>query len=107
MGESDYDTVLGEIVKFFGNTPTFPPIFTNVPQIPMIKSIFEQLCSEKADLDNFKIYPLFQLLFMLKREAASYGIDENQGFASIHIAQSMIDRDQYDYQREIACNVSS
>lgn len=106
MGEQNYDTIIGDIVQFFGNLETFPPFFTNINQMEMVQSVIAQLCQDDIYFSNFKIYPLHQLFFTLKREAISYGLDEDKGFASIHIAQAMIDRDQYDYNKDIACNVS-
>lgn len=55
--------------------------------------------------DSFKIYPLSQLFFELKNESCKYGLDAEQGFASVHIAQAMLDRDQYDYRQDISCAV--
>lgn len=82
-------------------------MFTNTDQVPVLKSIIEQLCQNSyEDPKNFRVYPITQLLFVWKQETSKFALNEGGAFYSVHIAQSMIDRDQYDYRENLACTVS-
>lgn len=83
------------------------PLFTSANHIPVIKSFFEQFCMlDNIDPNTYKVYPLNQLFFVLKQEACKYGMDLDKGFDSIHVAQAILDRDQYDFREGLACAVS-
>lgn len=83
-----------------------PPLFTDQHQLPVVRSIVQQLCEAAGrDPGTVRVYPLVRLFFVLKREATRYGLDETVGFPSEHVAQAMLDRDQYDHRSEIACEL--
>lgn len=108
LGENNYANILQNILKFFDATDSrsLPPMFTDNDQVPVVKSIIEQLCKDSyEDPLNFRVYPIAQLFFVLKGETSKYTLDEAGAFFSVHIAQTMIDRDQYDYRSNIACAV--
>lgn len=111
-GQRDYAKILREITDFIGkdcaDKKKLPPLFTDVKQVDEVKSYITQFCQD-ADIDpeRYRIYPLSQLLFVLKKEACQFGLDETlTGFPSIHIAQDIINRDPYDFLIEFACDVS-
>lgn len=82
-------------------------MFTDTDQVPVIKSIIDQLCKESnQDPSIFRVYPIAQLFFVFKGEASKYALDGTGAFFSVHIAQTLIDRDQYDYRANIACSVN-
>lgn len=109
FGEKNYSNILQNILNFCGvnSSSSLPPMFTDTDQIPAIKSIIDQLCKDTdEDPLNFRIYPIAQLFFVLKGETCKYTIEGTGAFYSVHIAQTMLDRDQYDYRANIACTVS-
>jgi hypothetical protein len=71
----------------------------------MIKSFISEFC-EVADAspDRYRIYPIHQLFFDLKEEAAKNNVEERSGFPTINVAEAQLTRDQYVYLRNTACN---
>ena len=105
LGESDFKKIFQDMIEFCGNPPKddFPPLFTHKNQIDMIESFQNQFC--KDQILPYRIYPLGELFFQLKRATAQTR-DGQISFTSIHIAEAHIDRDTYDFRKGIACTVS-
>lgn len=106
IGETNYSRLLKEMVMFIADdgAEELPPLFTRRAEVPIVKSIIAQFCADaKEDESLFRVYPLEELFFVLKKAAAKQGQDLDEGFASIHVAHSYLDRDQYECQSGISC----
>lgn len=103
-GEKNYQSILKQIHKFMGKNE-LAPLFTLKENIPMIKSFLHQFCEMSEEESRHRVYPLHELFFVIKEEAAKNSV-EGEAFQSIHIPDAHLNRDQYIYLRDTACNVS-
>ncbi|XP_063699028.1 protein maelstrom homolog isoform X2 [Culicoides brevitarsis] len=109
LGESEFDTILVQILEFFteerSSRDAAFPVFVNDPEMEMCESILRDFC-EKSELefDLVKVLPL--TFFFQKLVAAVFKVycDEESKF-SFAIAQSHLERDAYDYHRGNGCQL--
>lgn len=105
-GERNYKAILNEIDNFMGNRSKLAPLFTLRDQIPIITSFISQFCGFcDVDPDRYPVYPLHQIFYDVKEEAVKNSINGNS-FRSIHIAENLLNRDNFAYLPNTACNVS-
>lgn len=105
-GERNYKVILNEIDAFMGSRSELAPLFTIRDQIPIITSFINQFCSfANVDANRYTVYPLHQIFYDIKEEAVKNSIS-GQSLKSIHIAEALLNRDNYAYQSNMACNVS-
>lgn len=106
MGIKVWSTVLKAIFDFMGATPNnVPALYTDRKQIASIQSFFKFFCADANEETEFRIYPSAELFFKLKQESCKYSLEDDGGFPTIHIADAVLCRDEYDYRSGIACNV--
>lgn len=106
MGERNWPNLLKQIFAFIDGSPTqVPALYTDENQIPIITSFLKTFCIEANEETEFRIYPLQNLFYALKQESCKYCLEEDNGFVSIHIANAILQRDEYDYRSGIACDV--
>lgn len=109
IGLTDYAQLLMEIAQFLTDEHSlkFPPLFTFPDQVQPLRTFLRKICEDNYENpDTFLVYPLTQLFFVLKREAASHNDDndpEMMAFPSVHIAQLQFEHDPFEYRNDLAC----
>jgi protein maelstrom len=112
-GEKDFGKLFVEIMKFLspeteGQNFEPPILFTLKDQVNVVQSIMTSLCNECFESDfpsKFQILPLQYLFFTLKEAASTTTITENEPTNSIYKIDEILERDKYDYQEGIPCDV--
>lgn len=106
MGTENWEDVFQQILEFITIDGIVHPLYTLPEHMPMIKSFIRQFCQcdDSCDPNTIPIYSLTFMFFVLKQQTSKYGVNGNsKGFNSIHTAQTMLDRDIYDYTAGISC----
>lgn len=107
QGEHHYQNIFQEIFDFAydNENQDLMPIFTHQPQLDACKSLLNLFAEESGEkCDIFSIIDISNLLYLLKKATARTG-QNMDGFATIHIAEAMIDRDQYEFHLNLGCEL--
>lgn len=110
IGESNYGRLVDDLVQFISDdaNDALPPLFTDEPNLPVIRAICDMLCEEAGDRapTKLRVYPLKPLFFVLRNEASSNSVSKTTNpFPTANVAQQMLDCDRYAHRDEIACAV--
>lgn len=110
MGEKNFIKVNEGINDIFKSGSTFdggkPMVFTNDgiygENVPMLKSFMNQFSKHDNTVD---VFPLTSLVYNMKEIIA-----EKRGVVNpvtLHLAKALLDRDVFEFRRNISCKVSS
>lgn len=104
MGEKDNDEIVLRLFNFLSQGEKMPPLFTETTEIKMVENILKGILTQaNMDENTLLICPLSELFYQLKRATESFGMDIKT-FPSVHIAQAIIQKDVYEYTKDIACD---
>lgn len=83
------------------------PVFTVDNHIPIVDEILKYMASEAGDdiPEIVDVLSLRDVFFNLKNATWNYGGCVTEDFPTIHIAQKHIDRDPYEYNSGIGCEL--
>lgn len=102
-GEADNDEIILKMFSFLSQQEKMPPLFTETNDIRMVENILKGILNQGAMDDNtLLVCPLSELFYQLKRATESFGLDIKT-FPSVHIAQAIIQKDVYEYTKDISC----
>lgn len=105
MGEKDNDEIILKMFSFLSQQEKMPPLFTETNEIKMVENILKGILNQGAMEENtLLVCPLSELFYQLKRATESFGLDIKT-FPSVHIAQAIIQKDVYEYTKDISCDV--
>lgn len=103
-GEIFFTTIFQEFYDFIydNEKQQLRPLFTHSNQLDACKSILNLFAAE-SDQDGimFNVLNIVDLLFLLKKSTAK--CQNADGFPTPHIAEAMIDRDQYEFHLNLGC----
>lgn len=109
-GETDFSNIYAGIIKILqSDIGTFdggkPMVFANDDfhddQVLMIKSFMRQFSKREDSID---VFPMSLLLFKMQEVLAEKNGRTNQ--ITIHLARALLDRDVFEFRRDISCDVS-
>lgn len=109
LGENDYTTILNEIVTLFVEARTCDddlfPILVIEEEMEMVERIVQDMC-EKAEIeyDAMRLLPL-AYFFQKLRETVDLHYIETKTTFTFAIAQSHLERDQYQYHKGNGCRL--
>lgn len=104
MGEKDNDEIILKMFSFLSQQEKMPPLFTETGDIKMVENILKGILNQGAmDENTLLVCPLSELFYQLKRATESFGLDIKT-FPSVHIAQAIIQKDVYEYTKDISCD---
>uniref|UniRef100_A0A1Q3EZN9 HMG box domain-containing protein n=1 Tax=Culex tarsalis TaxID=7177 RepID=A0A1Q3EZN9_CULTA len=104
MGEKDNDEIVLRLFNFLSQGEKMPPLFTETTEIKMVENILKGILTQaNMDENTLLVCPLSELFYQLKRATESFGMDIKT-FPSVHIAQAIIQKDVYEYTKDIACD---
>lgn len=104
LGEKDNDEIILKLFSFLSQQEKMPPLFTETGDIKMVENILKGILNQGAmDENTLLVCPLSELFYLLKRATESFGMDIKT-FPSVHIAQAIIQKDVYEYTKDIACD---
>lgn len=102
-GEEDNDEIILKLFSFLSQNEKMPPLFTDSNDIRMVENILKGILNQGAmDENTLLVCPLSELFYHLKLATESFGLDIKT-FPSVHIAQAIIQKDVYEYTKDIAC----
>ncbi|XP_058446771.1 protein maelstrom homolog isoform X2 [Malaya genurostris] len=102
-GEKDNDEIILKLFSFLSQQEKMPPLFTETTEIRMVENILKGILNQGAmDENTLLVCPMSELFFHLKRATESFGMDIKT-FPSVHIAQAIIQKDVYEYTKDISC----
>lgn len=102
-GEKDNDEIILKLFSFLSQQEKMPPLFTDANDIKMVENILKGILTQGSmDENTLLICPLSELFYQLKRATESFGMDIKT-FPSVYIAQAIIQKDVYEYTKDIAC----
>lgn len=105
MGEKDNDEIILKLFSFLSQQEKMPPLFTETNEIKVVENILKGILNQGAMEENtLLVCPLSELFYQLKRATESFGLDIKT-FPSVHIAQAIIQKDVYEYTKDISCDV--
>lgn len=105
MGEKDNDEIILKMFSFLSQGEKMPPLFTETNDIRMVENILKGILNQGAmDENTLLVCPLSELFYQLKRATESFGMDIKT-FPSVHIAQAIIQKDVYEYTKDISCEI--
>lgn len=105
MGEKDNDEIILKLFSFLSQQEKMPPLFTETNDIKMVENILKGILNQGAmDDTTLLVCPMSELFYQLKRATESFGLDIKT-FPSVHIAQAIIQKDVYEYTKDISCDV--
>lgn len=108
MGERDFGKVIQGLMSFIETDENgqYPPLYAHKHYLEMIKNVMSILENEYFGDNNvnFKIYPIQYLFYTLKMSTAEKG--EVKKPESIFISDAIFERDTFEYQNKISCDVS-
>ncbi|XP_058824863.1 protein maelstrom homolog isoform X1 [Topomyia yanbarensis] len=103
MGEKDNDEIILKLFSFLSQQEKMPPLFTETTEIRMVENILKGILNQGSmDENTLLVCPMSELFFHLKRATESFGMDIKT-FPSVHIAQAIIQKDVYEYTKDISC----
>lgn len=108
LGEKNLGSIYNDILNFIRdeNTHDYPPVYTHRDGIHIVESVLEFL---KADVGanniDLKIYPIQYLFFIMKEATCEVG--ELEKPKSFYITDAFFERDYFEYQIGIACQVNN
>lgn len=103
MGEKDNDEIVLRLFNFLSQGEKMPPLFTETTEIRMVENILKGILTQaNMDENTLLVCPLSELFYQLKRATESFGMDIKT-FPSVHIAQAIIQKDVYEYTKDISC----
>lgn len=104
MGEKDNDEIVLRLFNFLSQGEKMPPLFTETTEIKMVENILKGILTQaNMDENTLLVCPLSELFYQLKRATESFGMDIKT-FPSVHIAQAIIQKDVYEYSKDISCD---
>lgn len=104
MGEKDNDEIVLRLFNFLSQGEKMPPLFTETTEIKMVENILKGILTQaNMDENTLLVCPLSELFYQLKRATESFGMDIKT-FPSVHIAQAIIQKDVYEYTKDISCD---
>ncbi|KXJ78325.1 hypothetical protein RP20_CCG004898 [Aedes albopictus] len=102
-GEKDNDEIILKLFSFLSQQEKMPPLFTETNDIRMVENILKGILNQGSmDENTLLVCPLSELFYQLKRATESFGMDIKT-FPSVHIAQAIIQKDVYEYTKDISC----
>lgn len=107
LGDKNLANIYNEILKFIrdDNSNSYPPIYTHRDCIHIVESVLEFL---KADIGanntELKVYPIQYLLYIMKEATCEAG--ELEKPKSFYITDAYFERDFFEFQIGIGCQVS-
>lgn len=102
-GEKDNDEIILKLFSFLSQQEKMPPLFTETNDIRMVENILKGILNQGSmDENTLLVCPLSELFYQLKRATESFGLDIKT-FPSVHIAQAIIQKDVYEYTKDISC----
>lgn len=105
MGEKDNDEIILKMFSFLSQQEKMPPLFTETNDIKMVENILKGILNQGAmEETTLLVCPMSELFYQLKRATESFGLDIKT-FPSVHIAQAIIQKDVYEYTKDISCDV--
>lgn len=103
-GEKDNDEIILKLFSFLSQQEKMPPLFTDAPDIKMVENILKGILNQGSmDENTLLVCPLAEMFYQLKRATESFGMDIKT-FPSVYIAQAIIQKDVYEYSKDIACD---
>lgn len=103
-GEKDNDEIILKLFSFLSQQEKMPPLFTDANDIRMVENILKGILNQGAmDENTLLVCPLSEMFYQLKRATESFGMDIKT-FPSVYIAQAIIQKDVYEYTKDIACD---
>lgn len=103
-GEKDNDEIILKMFSFLSQQEKMPPLFTETNDIKMVENILKGILNQGSmDENTLLVCPLSELFYQLKRATESFGLDIKT-FPSVHIAQAIIQKDVYEYTKDISCD---
>lgn len=104
MGEKDNDEIVLRLFNFLSSGEKMPPLFTETTEIKMVENILKGILTQaNMDENTLLVCPLSEMFYQLKRATESFGMDIKT-FPSVHIAQAIIQKDVYEYTKDISCD---
>lgn len=104
MGEKDNDEIVLRLFNFLTQGEKMPPLFTETSEIKVVENILKGILTQaNMDENTLLVCPLSEMFYQLKRATESFGMDIKT-FPSVHIAQAIIQKDVYEYTKDIACD---
>lgn len=105
MGEKDNDEIILKLFSFLSQQEKMPPLFTETTEIKMVENILKGILNQGSmDENTLLVCPLSEMFFQLKNATETFGLDIKT-FPSVHIAQAIIQKDVYEYTKDISCDV--
>lgn len=105
IGEKDNDEIILKLFSFLSQQEKMPPLFTETNDMRMVENILKGIMNQGSmDANTLLVCPLSELFYQLKRATESFGLDIKT-FPSVHIAQAIIQKDVYEYTKDISCDV--
>lgn len=102
-GEKDNDEIILKMFSFLSQQEKMPPLFTETNDIRMVENILKGILNQGSmDENTLLVCPLSEMFYQLKRATESFGMDIKT-FPSVHIAQAIIQKDVYEYTKDISC----
>lgn len=105
LGEKNLGKIYNDILNFVRNDGDYYPVYTKVECIPIIEASLNFLKLEKASQNiDLKVYSIQYLFNTLKNATCKIG--ELEPPSSIYITDDYFQKDAFEYQVNIACDVS-
>lgn len=104
LGEKDNDEIILKLFSFLSAQEKMPPLYTETTEVKMVQNILKGILNQGAlDEHTLEVYKLSELFFQLKQATENFGMDVKI-FPSVHIAQAIIQKDVYEYTKDISCD---
>ena len=106
-GDTNLGRIYNDVLQFIRNKESneIPPVYTNLQSIPIVDSVLEFLRADVgAETAPLQVYSIQYLFYLMKEATCEMGdLDKPK---SHYITDAYFERDFFEYQTGIACDVS-